>query len=150
LPSVGSYAIRNGHLFLALLADAGAYEFEPVVEPASPLENTDWTLTRLGDVAVSAPSSAQTPHIILNRANHRVSGSGGCNRITGGYQLNQDRLRFTRVAATLMACIDGMQTEKAFLHALEQVRSWKITGQQLEFDEANGHPLARFDAGAPQ
>jgi heat shock protein HslJ len=146
LPAVGSYAIRNGHLFLTLLADAGVYEFEPMAQSAAPLENTDWTLTKIGDVAVTPPSSAQTAHIVLNKANHRVSGSGGCNRITGGYQLSGDRLRFTRIAATLMACVDGMETEKAFLHALEQVRTWKIAGQQLELDDAAGHRVARLEA----
>lgn len=149
LPAVGSYAIRNGHLFLTLLADSGVYEFEPIAK-STPLENTDWTLTALGDVTVSAPSSAQTPHIMLNQANRRVSGSGGCNRITGSYLLNRNRLRFTQVAATLMACIDGMETEKAFLHALEQVRTWKIAGPQLELDDANGHPVARLDPGEPK
>jgi hypothetical protein len=27
--TVRSYAVRNGHLFVALVADAGVYEFEP-------------------------------------------------------------------------------------------------------------------------
>ena len=150
LPSVGSYAIRNGHLFLSLLGDAGVYEFEPMEERPAPLENTDWTLTRLGDAAVSAPSSAQTPHILLNRANHRVTGSGGCNQITGSYQLNGNGLRFSKMAATLMACVSGMETEKSFLHALEQVRTWKITGQQLDLNDENGHPVARLEAGLPK
>jgi heat shock protein HslJ len=150
LPSVGSYSIRNGHLLLSLLADAGVYEFEPMAESATPLEKTDWTLTNLGDVAVNAPSSAQTPHILLNRANHRVTGSGGCNRITGLYQLNGNGLRFSKMAATLMACVSGMETEKAFLHALEQVRRWKITGPQLELINETGHPVARLETGLPK
>jgi len=29
LPNVRSYVIRNGHLFLSLMADGGIYEFEP-------------------------------------------------------------------------------------------------------------------------
>jgi heat shock protein HslJ len=150
LPSVGSYSMRNGHLLLSLLADAGVYEFEPMAESATPLEKTDWTLTNLGDVAVNAPSSAQTPHILLSRANHRVTGSGGCNRITGSYQLNGNGLRFSKMAATLMACVSGMETEKAFLHALEQVRTWKITGQQLELTDETGHPVARLETGLPK
>jgi para-nitrobenzyl esterase len=30
LPRVRSYVIRNGHLFLSLMADGGIYEFEPL------------------------------------------------------------------------------------------------------------------------
>lgn len=29
LPLVRSYVIRNGHLYLSLMADGGIYEFEP-------------------------------------------------------------------------------------------------------------------------
>jgi len=32
---VRSYAIKNGHLFLSLMADGGTYEFEPSVASAS-------------------------------------------------------------------------------------------------------------------
>jgi uncharacterized lipoprotein YbaY len=31
--NVRSYVIRNGHLFLALMADGGIYEFEPIAKP---------------------------------------------------------------------------------------------------------------------
>jgi len=31
---IRSYVIRDGHLFLALMADGGIYEFEPVAVPA--------------------------------------------------------------------------------------------------------------------
>jgi para-nitrobenzyl esterase len=31
-PNIRSYVLRNGHLFLALMADGGIYEFEPVMK----------------------------------------------------------------------------------------------------------------------
>jgi para-nitrobenzyl esterase len=34
--AVRSYAIRDGHLFLSLMADGGIYEYEPVPPAASP------------------------------------------------------------------------------------------------------------------
>jgi heat shock protein HslJ len=36
---VGSYAIKNGHLFLSLMADGGTYEFEPSEAPTSPVSS---------------------------------------------------------------------------------------------------------------
>jgi heat shock protein HslJ len=148
MSSVRSYTIRNGHLFLSLMGDGGVYEFEPIAEPGSiaQLENTEWTLTSLGETHVTAASPGQAPRIALDQASHRVTGSGGCNRITGSYELNGNRLRFSRMAATLMACAAGMDTEKEFLHALEQVRTWKISGRQLEFDDKDGHAVAGFEA----
>jgi len=42
----------------------------------------------------------------------------------------------SRMASTRMACVQGMETETKFLKALEKVRSWKISGQELQlFDD---------------
>ena len=46
----------------------------------------------------------------------------------------------------MMACVEGMETEKAFLEALAQVRSWRIAGIHLELLDAGGTVLARFVA----
>jgi heat shock protein HslJ len=92
-------------------------------------------------------SQQREPHFILNPQSRRVSGSGGCNRMTGSYELKGDRLSFGRVAGTMMACLEGMDTEKAFLDPLRQVNSWKITGQHLELFDAAGKPVARLEAG---
>jgi heat shock protein HslJ len=53
---------------------------------------------------------------------------------------------FSQTAATLMACPNGMETERAFLDALRQVTTTKITRQHLEMFDASGKLLARFEA----
>ena len=111
-----------------------------------PLENTYWKLTRLGDTAVTVASQQREPHFILNPKSRRAGGSGGCNRLTGSYELNGDRLTFGQMAGTMMACLEGMDTEKAFLDALRQVNKWKIAGQHLELFDAAGKLVARFEA----
>jgi heat shock protein HslJ len=47
-----------------------------------------------------------------------------------------------------MACMQGMETEAAFLAALDKVRRWKTNGQQLELYDADGKLVARFTAQA--
>jgi heat shock protein HslJ len=49
----------------------------------------------------------------------------------------------------MMACMKGMETEKAFLKALGQVAGWRITGQQLELLDSSGNVLARFEGRRP-
>ena len=44
----------------------------------------------------------------------RVSGSDGCNRLTGTYQLNADRVTFGQMAGTQMACLNPSGTEVRF------------------------------------
>jgi heat shock protein HslJ len=46
----------------------------------------------------------------------------------------------------MMACAEGMETEKAFLEALGRVSGWKIAGQQLELLDTAGNVVARFEA----
>src|SRR4029453_8993828 len=100
----------------------------------------------LGDAPVAAPERRREAHFILHPADERVSGSGGCNRFTGGYELAGDRLTFGRMAATMMACADAMDTEKAFLSALQQAARARIKEQHLELLDASGNVLARFQA----
>jgi copper homeostasis protein (lipoprotein) len=76
----------------------------------------------------------------------RGGGSGGCNRLGGSYELHGDRLTFGQMAGTMMACPEGSDTEQAFLEALRQVHTWKITRQHLEWFDAAGHQVAGFEA----
>jgi heat shock protein HslJ len=64
----------------------------------------------------------------------------------GSYRLNGDRLSLDSLVTTLMACAEGMETEKAFLDALGQVTTWRIAGQQLELLDGSGKVIARFEA----
>jgi len=49
---------------------------------------------------------------------------------------------------TFMACSEGMETERDFTAALEQVRSWKLLGEHLELYDGSSGLLARFEARA--
>lgn len=152
---VRSYLVKNGHLYLSLMTDGGTYEFEPLptggrdaaAEGATvPLEKTDWRLVRLGGAAVTAADPQRAPNLVLDAAAHRVTGSGGCNRLSGGYELNGEQLTFGRMASTMMACPSGMETEKRFLAALGQVKKWKVVGRQLELVDDTGAVVAVLEA----
>jgi heat shock protein HslJ len=60
--------------------------------------------------------------------------------------VNGDRLTFGQVAITMMACLKGMETEQAFMKTLEEVKVWKIVGEQLELFDSDGHLVARLEA----
>ena len=113
---------------------------------AAPLENTYWKLISLDDTPVTVGARQQEPHFLLHPATGRVTGSGGCNRLSGSYEAQGDRVRFSQMIRTMMACVEGMETEAAFVEALDTVSRWKVTGQQLELFDAAGARLARFEA----
>jgi putative lipoprotein len=57
----------------------------------------------------------------------RVSGSGGCNRISGKAEISGSRISFGPVASTRMACVPAaMDQEAKFLEALGDARKWRI------------------------
>lgn len=111
-----------------------------------PLENTYWRLIRLGTAPVIVAERQREPSIVLHGENHRVAGSGGCNRFMGSYVVEGRTLRFTHMASTKMACTEGMQQEQAFLDALGNTAAWKVTGEHLELYDSHGTALARFEA----
>lgn len=113
---------------------------------ATPLEKTQWTLTWVGGEKV-ASGSPRPAYIELDPGTHRLSGSGGCNRLMGGYALEGDHLRLNGTARTMMACVGGMDTEDKLVKALEETREWRVSGQELELLDGSQTVVARFKAG---
>lgn len=109
------------------------------------LEGTRWVLVELGGTAV-ALDAAGSAYLQLKATDRRLGGSGGCNLLTGGYELGRGTLRFKPVASTRMSCPDPiMEQEHAFLAALAATRDYAITGDRLELRDGE-RVLARFQA----
>jgi putative lipoprotein len=118
----------------------------PAPSADTPLRETYWKLAQLGEKQVAPADQQREANLVFQTDQNRVTGSGGCNRLTGSYVLEGHSLRFGGIASTRMACMQGMETETEFLAALDKVRSWRIIGQQLELYDAGGKLLARFTA----
>jgi copper homeostasis protein (lipoprotein) len=114
--------------------------------PASPLQETQWKLTRVDGKPVILADKQREPSLVFRSEQNRVTGFSGCNNLTGGYKLNGPEISFTGVAATRMACQQGMEIEAAVFAALNNARRFRIIGQHLELYDANGNMLARFEA----
>ncbi len=108
----------------------------------------DWKLVRLGDASVKAADGQREAYLVFDTEEPRVAGSGGCNRVNGGFELDGANLRFGRLAATRMACPEGLEQEQRFLAALEGVTRHRIDGSHLELLDATGAVAARFEAVA--
>ena len=106
-----------------------------------------WKLVELRGKKVTPPENQnREPHFILKELDRKVIGHGGCNSFHGEYELSAgDRIRFSKMASTLMACED-METEKEFLNVLEMADSYYVNGDTLQLNRARMAPLARFAA----
>ena len=96
---------------------------------------------------ISRPALGQKEiHMILKKDSARVQGNSGCNTFTGGYELKEpNRISFSQVASTQMACID-MENETQFLKVLSQADSYYLKGDTLQLIRARMAPLAVFQA----
>jgi len=78
-----------------------------------------------------------------------ASGNGGCNRFTGGYELDGKDISFGPLASTMMACPEAlMNQDRSFHEALDQVTGWRVdslTGLLHLHNEA-GETLIRASA----
>jgi heat shock protein HslJ len=116
--------------------------------PAAPniaLEGQYWKAIELAGKPTPAQDPQREAHLQF-QAGGRVSGSDGCNRLTGTYQRSGDRLTFGQMAGTQMACLDAPGIEEAFRDALKNVARFAIDADRLEFFDASGARLAVFSA----
>lgn len=86
------------------------------------LEGTGW-------VMASAGKRAPMIHF---EAEGKVTGFGGCNRFFGGYVQSGERLSFSALGSTRMACPgNAMAVESSFFDMLSKVAAAKIEGGKL-------------------
>ena len=142
--------MRKLSLFLtvavtALLVCACAATKPPAGAHAS-LTETYWKLTLLDGAEVIKGKRQTEAHFVLRIDGNRVTGSGGCNRLTGSYKLEGGSLSFAGIASTKMACTTGMQQEQTYLNALGQAAGWRIDGQKLVLLDASGRAVANFES----
>jgi heat shock protein HslJ len=115
-------------------------------KPDRALVNTYWKLVALAGAPVVVTPNQREPHLVLHVDGERVTGSTGCNRLTGRYALRGDGVTFGKTATTEMACLDGMEQEAAFLAALARVSRWRTRGDELVLLEGADAEVLRFVA----
>lgn len=103
---------------------------EPVSSGSEMLYQYRWNLKELhGQPATMG--TTDTAHLLFYPGQvGRVSGSAGCNRINGTFELSGvNKISFSPLATTRMACPG--ETESQFLKALAQANNWSIVNNQL-------------------
>ena len=111
------------------------------------LQETHWKLIELNGQPVTNPAVNQKEaFIMLAKQDNRLSGSGGCNMMMGGYELMEgNQIKFSNVASTKMACPD-MSMEDALGKVITDTDNYAINGKFLMLHKAKMAPLAKFEA----
>lgn len=90
---------------------------------------TRWELIELNGKKIAG----DRPFVEFNKNERRISGTTGCNRMFGQYELNRATIKVGDVGSTRMSCVQprSMETETAFLKALESSTRLKRSGKTL-------------------
>lgn len=112
--------------------------------PDASLTDTYWKLVEVDGGPVEVADGSPEPSLVLNGRDGRFAGSGGVNRLMGGYTLDGGALSLSNTASTMMAGPPAaMQQEQAIVAALQQVRGYRISGDQLWLVDGSGRPVLR-------
>lgn len=116
------------------------------VETNASLTETYWKLTELIGQPETTPEGQKEMHLILKKDGNMINGFGGCNTFRGTYRLQEAtfRITFSKMASTLMACLN-MEKEKSFIEVLEKADNYAILGNVLSLNKARMAPLAKFE-----
>lgn len=108
---------------------------------AAALFGKRWVLTEIGEQRLRADK----PFIEFDREAKRVSGDGGCNRFSGGFEITGTSLKLSRLASTRRACLSpaANRLETSFLRLLETTTRFEIQGDTLRL-YANDSPVLVF------
>lgn len=152
-----------------VLPDPAFYRTDVILEPypqthataraAIAFTQTHWRLVSLGEeptTAVSEPDKSAAPAFILFHpsrgglpegvAQGDFSGSGGCNRFLGSYEIQGGRLSLKLNTTSIRLCLEGGSDEPAFLSALLQATGYMQRGRELVMRDKDGKPFLRFRA----
>ena len=135
----------SSFIFAALFA-AGITACGSGISLDEPIEGPVWWLTQLNGQPVETGREPQRdPQVAFDRSSGRVSGSGGCNRLSGAFTRTGSALRIGQLASTKMACADPARSavEAQFLQALQTAATYRLAGpQQLVLLDEGGRTLA--------
>ena len=134
-------AIVIGAAFLASCAT-------PAPKPAATthvLFKTNWTAVKINGEDVPLNNT-----ISLDFGDHRITGTGGCNRYFGAYDESEPALTISGLGATKMACAGPiMAREQAYLSILSAAARFAETDRgALEITARDGRAITLMPAGS--
>lgn len=132
-------------MILAALALALTLSSLAAQADAPVLIGPTWVAVELAGMPVPSQPAARRPTLEFV-ANGRVAGRDGCNRFSGPYRRDGERLTVGPLAVTRMACPGADDVTRRFDGALKGTSRFRIAAGRLELYGATGKPLAIFTA----
>lgn len=127
----GKLAIESGAVSLVFVSQAVTSLGPPISDPIA-LYGTSWTLDHVeqaGSAVVSSP--ARTATLNFGDDGRALSGSDGCNAISGTVTIGKGTMAIQRGISTQMACPDGGASKRVGGVLRQGTVQWQLTDGQL-------------------
>ncbi len=126
------------------LAESDALSKQP-----EKLADIYWSLSEINgkDISDFKSDFGREAHLIFNDGEKQVSGSSGCNLISGPYKTDgtPGKIRFSKFRSTLMMCPGpAMDLENEFTEIIENVAGYELREGTLLLSDADGKVLFKF------
>lgn len=114
------------------------------------LTGTFWRLTGFRTQAGFIDLNPTNDGAIQFATNGTLTGHSGCNGFAGSFEVNGDIIKIAPGVMTMRACENPLMVqETAVMEALPNARTFKITGQVLQFFDGSNAELLRYQAEQP-
>ncbi len=138
--------MRSSIFTMAVLACALATGCGSGIVLDEPIEGPVWQLEQLGSELIEPSNDPRrNPQVQFDRNSGRVTGTGGCNRVSGVYERSGSQLKVGQLGATRMACASEALNinETQFFAALQATASYRLQGNsRLALLDAGGRTVA--------
>ena len=118
----------------------------PVTSEPDPLDGTRWELMAFESEA-GTPAIPEQPMLFIAFNRGELSLQGGCNAVSGHYQIENNRITITFVETTMVDCSDLLpginEIEDAFVNAMPTFESYTIEDNWLRIRYVDGELLFR-------
>ena len=109
----------------------------PKLSPDSGWNDRRWVLHEVNNVPVQLSGTNRDAHLNFIPRDKRYIGSGGCNRISGNYNIrSNNRISFSEPTGTRMSCND-QAFEDNFFALLKRVDRYTIENDMMLLKDGN-------------
>lgn len=117
---------------------------EPGEAASSEIFDIEWVVEAID----GKPAADGVKSTLKIAADGQVSGRGGCNGYGGGATVEEEKISFGDMRATLMACEQAaMDQEGRFFAALKEIEGFRIEDGRLVLADKDGKELVRLTKG---
>jgi heat shock protein HslJ len=147
LPLAAGYTVAGDTLKLSDQSGREIMTLNRAARPGdAPLVGTVWRLAGFSDNATARSALAGSNATVVFGDDGRVTGTTGCNDLSGPYMTNDARISIGPLVVTERACLtpDLMRQERELLEGLETAATYDIEGDRLTMVDASATQMVEF------